>query len=168
MTEKAKILLLVRHAKSSWKDQALADHDRILNKRGERDAPRMGEYLVKNGYIPEKIITSSAIRALTTARILANELKYNLKNVVVDKNVYGAMPSQILKIIHGIDNNVESLMIIGHNPTITELVMQLTDHEIYNIPTCGIAIIQLKTISWSEIDNKCATLLEYVYPKKLI
>ena len=161
-----KILYLVRHAKSSWKDLSLADHERPLNKRGKRDAPRMGKRLAKRGVRPDYILSSPAVRALTTARVIAKKLGCREADVVVNEAVYGAGTSTLHGIIRGIDNRFERAMLVGHNPSFTVLVNQLAGVSIENVPTCGVAVLVFETDNWADVGNGTAKLLEFDYPKK--
>ena len=94
-----KTLFLIRHAKSSWDDTALADNDRPLNARGKRDAPKMGKRLAKRGVKPDLILSSPATRALKTAEIIAKKLDYRRKNIVVDDRLYAVEADQLLDVI---------------------------------------------------------------------
>src|SRR6516164_4541044 len=95
-----KTLFLVRHAKSSRDDPVLPDKERPLNERGRRDAPRMGERLAKRGVKPDIIVSSPAVRALTTAELIARELDYDLRDIAVDKRLYSASADDLLAVIH--------------------------------------------------------------------
>ncbi len=165
MVEKTKTLLLARHAKSSWKSPGLADHDRPLNKRGKHDAPVMGNYVKSKYHCPNIILSSTALCAITTAKMMAHEMEYDCDKILTKKEIYGAWPHQLLEIIQSMNNSIESAMIIGHNPTMTELIEEITNHGISNVPTCGIAIIQFQTQSWSDIGDCPAILQDFIYPK---
>lgn len=162
-----KVLFLVRHAKSSWKDPSLADRDRPLNKRGKRDAPRMGKRLAKRAVRPELVVSSPAVRALTTAQLIAGELRFKGADVVVDEQVYGGGPHELIEVIRGFDNRFDRVMLVGHNPALTELVNLLTDSETENVPTCGVAVLGCDTECWVDVGKERAELLEFDYPKKL-
>lgn len=161
-----KTLYLVRHAKSSWKDASLPDHDRPLNKRGEEDAPRMGKRLARRRPKPGLIISSSAVRAKTTAKLLATEIGYPKANIVVDKLIYEAELRDLVSIIRGLDNNVDCVMLVGHNPAFTLLVNSLAQCDIANVPTCGLAVLSFDMDSWNDIDRVSGELLDFDYPKK--
>ena len=161
-----KILYLVRHAKSSWKDLSLADHQRPLNKRGKRDAPRMGKRLAKRDVRPDYIVSSPAVRALTTARVIAKKLGCKSADVTVNEAIYEAGTGSLIEIIQNFDNSFEQVMLVGHNPSVTSLVNLLADASIENVPTCGIAVLRFETDSWLHLGNITAKLLEFDYPKK--
>ena len=162
-----KTLFLVRHAKSSWQHPDLTDRDRPLNPRGLRDAPRMGKRLALRDDLPELIVSSPANRALTTAGILAAELGYDTDRIIVNEDIYGAGPEELMDIISDFPDRCERVMLIGHNPTLTELVNQLTDSTIVNIPTCGIAVINFATTTWAAAEKRKWRLLEFDYPKRI-
>jgi len=109
-----KTLYLVRHAKSSWENANLSDHDRPLNHRGERDAPRMGKRLRTRKPQPEMIVSSSAVRAKTTATILATEIGYPTSDISIDERLYGAEPKDVVSIIGELDDALACAMLVGH------------------------------------------------------
>ena len=161
-----KTLYIVRHAKSSWDERGISDHDRKLNSRGKRDAPKMGELLNGKGYHPDIMYSSSAKRALTTAKIIAEKIAYPVDNIVVSKNVYDATTNDLVNLINIIDDKYESVMLFGHNPSFTVLANLLADKYIDNMPTCAVAVIELNIESWKEIESDCGKLIAFEYPKK--
>ena len=158
-------LYLVRHAKSSWKDASLGDHDRPLNKRGRRASPEMGRRMAAQGHRPDLIISSTAKRALTTARNIARELDFSESDIVADERLYFSGSSGMLRTLTGVDDNYRDVMMVGHNPTMTYLLNTLAGSDVYNMPTCAIAIIAFDMTSWSDITDTTGTLLGYDYPK---
>lgn len=146
-----KSLLILRHAKSSWKHPELPDHDRPLNKRGKRDAPRMGKLLRDEKIIPEIIISSTAERARKTAEAVAHASAYGGK-IILKKSLYAAGPEAYIETLHGILNEYSIAMIVGHNPAIEELVELLTG-ETHLMPTCSLASIKLNVDKWLEVNN---------------
>lgn len=147
-----KRLLLVRHAKSSWKDAALADSDRPLNGRGKRDAPRMGKKLSGRGMKPDLILSSPATRALVTARIIAKELGYRRKHIVVDDRLYPGEADDLLEVIHGLDDDQECVLLFGHNPGLSDLAHRFAK-EPANMPTCAVAEFVFDAASWPQIGS---------------
>ena len=162
-----KHLFIMRHAKSSWDDASLSDHDRTLNKRGIQDAPEMGQRLAKRGINPDLIVSSSAMRAHTTARIIAGEIAYDEKNININNKLYGASPYSWMQVIHELDDKLECVMIFGHNPAITEVAMDLTGEYIANVPTCGVVDVVYKTKKWSSIGKIKLFEFNFDYPKNL-
>ncbi|TMH58242.1 MAG: histidine phosphatase family protein, partial [Betaproteobacteria bacterium] len=121
-----KTLFLIRHAKSSRDDPALADKDRPLNDRGQRDAPKMGKRLAKRHVAPDLILSSPATRALKTAQIIAKKLDYKRKNILVNDRLYAVEASELLDVLRKLGDAVECAMLVGHNPELTELAHRLS------------------------------------------
>jgi len=160
-----KNLLLVRHAKSSWKDSALSDFDRPLNKRGKRDAPFMGKLLKKNGIKPELVIASPALRALETAEIICREMDFPKEKLIYNKKLYAAGDDEILAVINLVNDSTDTLMIFSHNPGLTDLANMLSDKYIDNIPTAGVVGLSCDG-NWSELRSQSCKFLFFEYPKK--
>jgi phosphohistidine phosphatase len=161
-----KRIVLVRHAKSSWKNSDISDHDRPLNKRGERDAPFMASIFRKKKLDIDVIYSSTALRANSTAMEFAAALDFKKSKVIVERKLYLAETSDLLDFVRAIENNFNSIMIFGHNPGITSFACQLADTDIDNIPTCGIAVVEFEVNSWNEIYYRTGSLLFFEYPKK--
>jgi len=162
-----KTLLLVRHAKSSWKDQTLADRDRPLNNRGMRDAPRIGRRLANRRVLPDLVVSSPALRAISTAKAIAAQIGYPTKDIAVEECVYHGGIAGLLRAIHLLDNAASCAMLFGHNPELTDLVNQLGRCNIDNVPTCGVAEIKFTTTSWQEVGEVEGQLVDFDYPKKI-
>jgi phosphohistidine phosphatase len=145
-----KTLILVRHAKSSWGEVDLHDMERPLADRGKRDAPMMGKRLAKQKVKPDLILSSPARRALTTAEIIANELGYKAKDIVVDERLYATEPEILLAVIGELGDKLQCVMIFGHNPELAELAHHLSS-EISQMPTCAVAEFTFESKSWSTI-----------------
>ena len=156
------LLYLVRHAKSSWADPGMADIDRPLNNRGKHDAPVMGRRLRDRGVAPDLIITSPAKRARRTTKEIAGAMGYEGVVDVVD-SIYGGGAGEIIRVAQLIDESLTSLMVVGHNPDMTELANALTDFEIDNVPTC--AIFGVEFDSWSNVGMAPGRFQFFDYPK---
>ncbi len=161
----AKQLFIIRHAKSDWDDPKLSDHDRPLNKRGHKNAPEMARRLVKKHLIPEKLVSSTALRALTTARYFADELDIKQKAIEQEPEIYEASASTLLNIVNGFDDKSDRVAIFGHNPGFTTLLLNLCGGDIYNMPTCSVAIVDFPFNSWKLISNGTGELRFFDYPK---
>ncbi len=161
-----KDLILVRHAKSSWNDPALGDHERVLNQRGRRDAPDMGGRLRLRGCDPDLIVSSSAVRARETARILAGELDYSPDGIKVQDRLYGAGPAELVEVIRATDASVGILMLVGHNPGLTVLANRLGPREILNLPTCAMLHLQFDVDTWSAVGTDRGREVLYDFPKR--
>ena len=165
MNNKGKVLYLVRHAKSSWKDVSLSDMDRPLNKRGRRDSPEMGKRMLERGHIPDLIISSPANRAHSTSKNIARELGINETEIETDKNLYFSGAEGMLKVLEKVDDRYRKVMMTGHNPTMTYLMNRLANSEVFNMPTCAVAIISFDMLSWADVYSTDGVLLGYDFPK---
>ena len=145
-----KTLLVLRHAKSSWDDPALDDHERPLNGRGKKDAPRVGAAIRARGLTPDLVVTSDAVRARITAETAASAAGYH-GDIVKEKRLYLAAPRDILAVLRGVpETDTDTVMIVGHNPGLEELVAHLTGQP-EAMPTAGLAEIELPIDRWREI-----------------
>lgn len=161
-----KILTIVRHAKSSWKDTSLSDRKRPLNTRGERDAPVMGRRIHEHGIRPSLIVTSPAKRAWTTAKIIAREIHYPLEFLQREDGLYLASLNEILDTIAAQDNGFNNLMIVGHNPGLTDFANFLVPGLTNNLPTAGVVSVEIDQDDWSLYTQPQARLLVHDWPKK--
>jgi phosphohistidine phosphatase len=161
-----KMLILLRHAKSSWEEKGLSDHDRPLNKRGKRDAPYMGWLLQKEELVPDIILSSTAVRARDTAAIVAKSCYYKGQITYADSLYLGGTEAYLdaLKVL---PNDFKVVLIVGHNPDVEELVMNLTG-QAERIPTAALARIDLMIEDWSTLGNKSKGSLVRIWkPKEL-
>lgn len=160
-----KTLLLVRHAKSSWDDPALDDKARPLNGRGKKDAPAMGERLAKLGITPDLILSSPAVRALTTAELLAKALDYKRKKIAVVELIYGATPAALLDLIHTLDDNAKCALLVGHNPEISGLAHEFSRLN-EELPTCAVMEMHFDVKAWVQVRPDALKRSELHVPKK--
>ena len=165
MNNQQKILYLVRHAKSSWKDSTLSDMDRPLNKRGRRTSPDMGRRMLAQGHKPDLIISSPANRAFSTACNIAIELGIDESEIVTDEDLYFAGAEGMLNVLEGVDDRYRKVMMTGHNPTMEYLANRLGNSSVISMPTCAIAIIGFDMASWADLYSTNGVLLGYDYPK---
>lgn len=161
-----KTLYLVRHAKSSWDNPLLDDFSRPLNERGKRDAPNMAKRLKEKRVVLDLIITSTAVRAMSTAKEMAKVLNCDDHKIKTLAELYHASPEKILEVLKHVNDKFNVVLLVGHNPGLTEFIDALTELAIDNVPTCGIAAFQLNIKSWRELEMQEETLLFYDYPKK--
>jgi phosphohistidine phosphatase len=162
-----KKLYLVRHAKSDRNIPELPDFERPLNTRGRIDAPMMGDLLKGMNVMPELIISSPATRALATARLLADHIKYPLSKIRVEEEIYEAWRENLVEVLKRTDNSAKSVMLIGHNPGLQLLAEFLAEFSHENIPTCGIVGIELQINDWDDIKQGCGKIMFFEYPKKV-
>jgi phosphohistidine phosphatase len=149
-----KRLLILRHAKSSWADSSISDWQRPLNERGRRDAPRAGQWLRERSLVPDVIITSDAVRARTTAEAVAEAAGYS-QEISVEPSLYHAKPADLLTVLHGVRSEARTVLVVGHNPGLEELVQQLTG-EGHDLPTAALVHIAMAIAGWSEITTATA------------
>lgn len=161
-----KTLLIMRHAKSSWEEEGLRDRERPLNKRGRRDAPAMGVLLRERNFRVDCIISSPAVRALSTAEAVAEELQYGKDGIEQDARLYGASSAQMLMVIHSWESRWNTVLMVGHNPGLTHLVNQLTGMGVENVPTAGIVTIRYAVEQWCDIGEVKGQIHSFEYPKK--
>jgi phosphohistidine phosphatase len=162
-----KTLLVLRHAKSSWSNSALDDHERPLNKRGLRDGPRMGELLRAHGLLPDVVISSDAVRARLTAEAVVDAAHY-VGEILLDERLYLASPADIVSLLLAVRETAETVMIVGHNPGLEELVAQLTGDP-QDMPTAALAQIVLPIDRWRDLKlSTRGTLLGHWRPKELV
>ncbi len=162
-------LYLIRHAKSSWGNPGLRDHDRPLNERGLHDAPKMAQLLVEHGVKPDLLVSSPAKRALTTALFFAEAFKLDAGEVVREPNIYEAFPQEILRIISALPSSAHTAMLFGHNPTFTEVANHFIENDfIENVPTCGVVKITSSAASWSELYEGNSKVAACYFPKEVL
>lgn len=160
-----KTLLLVRHAKSSWDDPAASDRQRPLNRRGMHDAPMMGRRLAEHGWRPELMLSSPATRAITTARIIAEQVGYPVNDIIVLEQLYAAPADELLKVIRGLDDGLQEVMLFAHNPGLSDLADLLTGGEVNQIPTCGVVAVRLDIKKWANVANAKPARIDFDFPK---
>ncbi len=161
-----KTVYFIRHAKSSWKDPELDDIDRPLNKRGRRDAPFMGELLYMEGVRPDKLLTSPANRALTTARFFLEALHLTDNELEVIPRIYEAYPEDVMEVIRSRPESEHTIMVFGHNPTFTALANRFSTEPIINVPTCGIFRVDSDAESWTGFGGGKSIMTEFHRPKQ--
>ena len=165
-----KRLTLIRHAKSDWEYPELDDHDRPLNKRGLEAAPKVGNYLMENDVNPDIMLSSTANRAITTAKLIAKKLQFRQQKIQPVKDLYLADIPDYEDIIRSLDDTAgnQHLMIVSHNPGTHELVQHITGgNEINRFTTCAVALIELNIDYWGEIGPGCGKLLHFITPKEI-
>lgn len=161
-----KTLLLMRHAKSSWKDDKLSDHERPLKKRGKKDAKLIAKEIKKNDLIPDLILSSSAARAKETVKVLADALNYKGKTKFIDE-LYMGEPQDFINALKDVDNKYNTVLVVGHNPGL-EAYLQIIDGEIEAVPTGGLGYLVLVMDDWKDISlETMGDLIGFWRPKDL-
>jgi phosphohistidine phosphatase len=167
-----KTLLLLRHAKSSWKDPALDDHERPLSKRGRATAKMIGAYLRREKIRPDVVICSSAVRARETLAPISKEIKP--PKVVLEKDIYEVPQRKLWKHISTLPENADCVLLIGHNPALHDLALALADAASRarlppidgKFPTGAMATFHLDG-TWKELRPNTATLAAFTTPKDI-
>ena len=162
-----KTLFLLRHARASEKQSGQQDIDRELNSIGLQNSTRMGIYMSKNSIRFDIIISSPAIRAKTTASLIAEQIKYAPHKIHENPEIYEASVRTLLRVVNQLKDEWDTVLIVGHNPSITYLSEYLSKSEIGNMTTCGLVNIQFEVDSWAEISEGTGELLSYQYPDLL-
>jgi phosphohistidine phosphatase len=163
----SKELLLVRHAKSDWDNIKLRDFDRPLNSRGDKNAPEMAARLKNKNLIPSQIISSPALRAITTAQYFAEELGIKKSDIIKETDIYEAFTSTLLEVINNLDDRSSFTALFGHNPGITSIANNLCNGNILNIPTCGMVLIRFPFDNWNMVSAGTGDLIFFDYPKNV-
>lgn len=169
-----KTIGLLRHAKSSWDDSSLSDHDRPLNARGRDAAPRVGAHMQESGYLPDLILCSTATRTRETLDAVLSELEVE-PAIEFQEELYLAAPRQLLDLVRSVPDTVESVLLVSHNPGTGMLAAALSgDGPPQSIrlmrakfPTAGLAIIELSVDRWKDVVSGCGSLREFVRPRDL-
>jgi len=146
-----KKLYIVRHAKSSWDHPELPDHDRPLTEKGKKRTKVVNDYLLKKNIKVDFIISSTAIRAIETARYIARAVGYPLKDIKVDPQLYHADIEKLKDQFFDLSDQFNNVMIVGHNPTFTNFVNLFLEPKIDWLPTTGIVCIEFDTNHWDKI-----------------
>ena len=161
-----KTLLVLRHAKSSWKHTGFSDHARPLNKRGKKTAPRMGQLIYEEDIVPDVILSSTALRARNTADLVAEASGFE-GEVTYLEDFYHAWPSDYIDALRNLSDDIDSVMVVGHNPGMEMLLEQLTG-ESERFPTAALAIIHLPISFWCQLNDETeGELIRLWLPREL-
>lgn len=159
---------LVRHAKSSWDNPTLNDHDRPLNRRGKRDAPIMANKVESLFGVPDLLVSSTAVRAFSTARVFRKEMKLSENQLVSKGSLYHSTESDVLEVLSNVDDAVNYVLIFAHNPTMTFLANSFKGEMINNVPTCGVVMLESTADSWVDVHHSNTKRLQFIYPKMYV
>ena len=160
-----KTLYLLRHAKSSWKDETLSDAERPLNGRGRRTSQTVGDFLRKEEIIPELVLSSPAVRARQTADIVLGAAGLNT-DLRFDERIYEAGPQRLLEVIRQIEKSKKTVLLVGHNPGLEELLELLTE-AVETMSTGTLSKVVLKAADWAGVKSKDGSLEWIVKPKQM-
>jgi phosphohistidine phosphatase len=159
-----KTLLLLRHGKSDW-HEGEADFDRRLAKRGRQSAALMGEYLEEHDLMPDAIVTSPAVRAISTAEIIQEAL--DDIELVEDERIYEASLESLLEVVQGLSDEYSRVLLVGHNPGFEELSDALSGRTDSVLKTCSLSILDCGDGPWSEMGEDSCELVEIVHPAEV-
>lgn len=162
-----KTLYLVRHAKSSWEVSGISDAERPLIPKGIKKTGKVIDFLNKRGTLAGLIISSPAVRALETAKLVAAGIGYPPERIRIEQGIYDSTVTRMLDLVYAVSNDIESLMIVGHNPTITEVANVFLRPGIEIMPTSAIVCLSFDTDAWEEIPGSAVVDEFFVYPKIL-
>jgi len=160
-----KQLILIRHAKSSWNSVFIEDRLRPLNARGKKNAPMMGEVLREKQIGFDRIFSSPAHRAWSTAKKICKPLGFPKTDILREERLYGATVDTLYYLLGEVEDSINRLAIVGHNPTLTEFVNRLLDNPIANMPTCGIVVANFGCDTWKDVSHHTYVSHEFWYPK---
>lgn len=160
-----KTLHLIRHAKSNWDNPKLADIERTLNQRGQKSCQLMAKEILKAGCDFSNVYCSIATRAQQTIQGIQVALPNTEFEWTLDKTLYTFSSSQLLSWCRNINDDLDSVVVVGHNPAITELCNKLSDHTIDNVPTCAYVQLQFPGKSWADLQFASTSLTAFITPK---
>ena len=156
-------LYIMRHAKSDWSSPQKSDFDRPINKRGTRNAIRIGGWMNENNHTPQKIISSPALRAKETIELVVEQIsKFNLEDLTYEDELYLADFTQLIEFINTYKDKVQSLMLVGHNPALHYLSQMLSGENISSFPTCSMCCISFDIDNWNYAIN--GKKMFFMYP----
>ncbi|MCB1668707.1 MAG: histidine phosphatase family protein [Porticoccaceae bacterium] len=162
-----KFITFVRHAKSSWKDRTIPDMSRPLNQRGRSNVPEMGGRLEYRRIKVEHLYTSPALRATETAVLLATTLRFPKECIEHVSGLYSFNYEDLLLWLRSLPRGQDNIVVVAHNPAITDLVNFLALSDLENIPTCGIVHMKADIDCWSELGAGTAVIDFHIYPRQI-
>jgi phosphohistidine phosphatase len=164
---KMKTIYVIRHAKSSWDAPNLTDHERPLIDKGIQRTALVTGFLVKHNIKIGLIISSDAVRAFETAKLIAAAIGYPIGNIKTDRRIYQESLDSVYKVISEVSPKIDSIMIVGHNPTLTNFVNDFLEEEIDELPTSAIVSISFETDDWQGIEGQKPVINFLITPKSL-
>lgn len=162
-----KTLYIVRHAKSSWEHPELADIRRPILEKGKKRTKRIIDDLLRRETVVDLIISSPAVRAVETAYIIGNALRHGENEIQTDSLLYYTDADRLFNLFFDLPSGVDALMIVGHNPTLTNFANHFLEKKIDSIPTSGTVCLDFDTDKWEDIDAMNSKLRFFITPKML-
>ncbi len=163
----SKTLLMVRHAKSSWDAPGLSDHERPLLKLGIDRTKRMANFLAEKGVVPDLIISSHAVRAFETAKLLARDLNFPINEIQIERNIYYHDADGLYSLAMALPDDKDVVMLVGHNPTMTQFANLFLENKIDYLPTTGIVSVSFDADHWNEVPMS-RQLVNFVAAPKML
>jgi phosphohistidine phosphatase len=165
-----KKMYLIRHAKSSWNYEFLTDFDRPLDQEGHENARQMSIFFSEKVEKVDLIISSTAQRAITTASYFADALKIDDSKIQKEISLYHTTPEEILDLVQHLDENINTICIFGHNPTLSDFAQILMNEKVlfHEIPTCGMVEINFNGATWKNINFESMVLENYFFPEEIL
>jgi phosphohistidine phosphatase len=160
-----KTLLLIRHAKSGWNDPSLSDFDRTLTERGKADAKMMAKRIKDQPIEIDSFVSSPAKRAKKTAKIFMKEFKKDEEELLLIPDLYEGSVTDFYNTIENLSERKKIVAVFAHNPGITEFVNSLECSPVYNMPTCAMFALKIKTENWKDFHEAEKEFLFFDYPK---
>lgn len=161
-----KEIFILRHAKSSWSNLNLSDFDRPLAKRGINDAKKLSFFLENNSFKVDQVICSKAKRAKETFDLVASGFKFSIEKAIYLDDLYFGGIKDVFNKIKDLDDSLESVLVVGHNPTLHLMVENLTDTYIKKFSTCNLAVLSYKD-SWNNLTSGKCKLKSLYKPKEI-
>jgi phosphohistidine phosphatase len=162
-----KTLLIIRHGKADWPSPGQHDQDRPLTQTGIKRTEKIAEFLKTKRIKPDLIIASRAVRAAETAKVLADGIGYDKSLIRFEKSIYHSTHTDILELFYEIPETVQTLVIVGHNPTLTDFSNLFLEHPIDNLPTTGVVCLLFDTYSWTSLEKAPVKSDFIIFPKLL-
>lgn len=160
-------LVVIRHTKSSWKEPGARDFDRPLKKDRLDDARKVGKYLHGLKLTPDAVICSPAMRTRQTAELMCEKLQFSFEQVTFDKRIYESSAAEIMQVVRETEATVQNLVVIGHNPSLTHFVNLLVPNSVNELPTTGVAWLELESTDWEIYTTTPASLRYFISPKAI-
>lgn len=162
-----KTIYIVRHAKSSWDFPHLSDHERPLIEKGKKRTRLINEYLIRNKTQVDLIVSSHAVRAYETASIIARAIGYPKESIRIDRMIYHANADRLIDQFYDLSDDIHSIMMVGHNPTLTNFANQFLEQKIEWLPTSGVVCVNFETDKWTDLSTAKFEPVFVISPKML-
>ena len=159
-----KELIVFRHGKSSWDAPAASDHERPLARRGREAVPAMGRRLLERGTVPQRIVTSDAVRARDTAVALAEALDLDIGVVLPEPRLYTGYDDDVLAAVTRLDDAYDRIAIVGHNPSLQDFLRTAAGLELEKFPTAAVAHLRFPVDRWADVRPDSGEVVDYDYP----